>query len=84
MAAKLSKSQGEVWAKVAETQEDLGQSLDKPLYAAASPTSCQLTVEDEDLQKRKETYRAALSRILDDAPESRRLRVRDQRRTQHG
>ena len=39
MAAKLSKNQGEVWQKVAETQEDLSASLDKPLYAAASPTS---------------------------------------------
>ena len=68
MAAKLSKSQGEVWQKVAETQEDLSESLDKPLCAAASPTSYQLTVEDEDLQKRKETYRTALAKILDDQP----------------
>jgi len=68
MAAKLSKSQGEVWQKVAETQEDLSESLDKPLYAAASPTSYQLTVEDEDLQKRKETYRTAFAKILDDQP----------------
>ena len=68
MAAKFSKSQGEVWQKVAETQEDLSASLDKPLYAAASLTSYQLTVEDEDLQKRKETYRAAFAKILDDQP----------------
>ena len=70
MAAKLSKSQGEVWQSVAETQLHLSASLDKPLYAAASPTSYQLTVEDEDLQKRKETYRAALAKILDDAPDA--------------
>ncbi|MEO8351421.1 MAG: DUF6569 family protein [Chthoniobacteraceae bacterium] len=68
MAAKLSKSQGEVWQKVAEAQEDLSASLDKPLYAAASPTSYQLTVEDEDLQKRKEPYRTAFAKILDDQP----------------
>ena len=70
MAAKLSKSQGEVWQKVAETQEDLSASLDKPLYAAASPTSYQLSVEDEDLQKRKETYRAALAKIIADKPDA--------------
>ena len=70
MAAKLSKSQGDVWQKVAETQEDLSASLDKPLYAAASPTSYQLTVEDEDLQKRKETYRTALARIIEDKPDA--------------
>ena len=70
MAAKLSKSQGEVWQKVAETQEDLSESLDKPLYAAASPTSYQLTVEDEDLQKRKETYRAALAKIVEEKPDA--------------
>jgi hypothetical protein len=70
MAAKLSKSQGEVWQKVAETQEDLSASLDKPLYAAASPTSYQLSVEDEDLQKRKETYRAALSKIIAEKPDA--------------
>jgi hypothetical protein len=70
MAAKMSKSQGEVWAKVAETQEDLSTSLDKPLFAKASPTSYQLTVEDEDLQKRKETFRATLAKIIDDAPDA--------------
>lgn len=69
MAAKLSKSQGEVWEKVAEAQEDLSASLDKPMYAAASPTSYQLSVEDEDLQKRKETYRAALAKIIADTPD---------------
>lgn len=70
MAAKLSKSQGEVWQKVAETQKDLGTSLDKPLYAAASPMSYHLTVEDEDSKNRKETFRAALTRILDGAPDA--------------
>jgi hypothetical protein len=70
MAAKLSKSQGEVWQKVAETQEDLSASLDKPLYAAASPTSYQLSVEDEDLQKRKESYRAVLAKIIDEKPDA--------------
>lgn len=37
---------------------------------AASPTSYQLAVEDEELLKRKEAYGAALSKILDDAPDA--------------
>lgn len=70
MAAKLSKNQGEVWEKVAETQKDLSASLDKPLYAAASPTSYQLSVEDEDLQKRKESYRSTLAKIIEERPDA--------------
>lgn len=70
MAAKLSKSQGEVWEKVAETQEDLSASLGKSVLCAASPTSYQLSVEDADLQKRKEAYRSALEEILKDAPDA--------------
>ncbi len=70
MAAKLSKSQGEVWAKVAETQKDLSASLDKAVHAQESPTSYQLAVEDADLQKRKETYRTALAKILEGAPDA--------------
>jgi hypothetical protein len=70
MAMKLSKNQGEVWQKVAEAQEDLSASLGKPLYAKASPSSFQLTVEDEDLQKRKGTYRTALAKIIDETPDA--------------
>ena len=68
MAAKLSKSQDEVWQKVAETQDALSASMDKPLYAPASPTSYQLSVEDEDLQKRKDTFRTAFANIIEEKP----------------
>ena len=70
LAAKMSKSQAEVWEKVAETQQELGASMAKPICSAASPTSYQLAVEDADLQKRKETYTAALVKILADAPDA--------------
>jgi hypothetical protein len=70
MAAKMSKSQGEVWDNVAETQAHLGESLGKSLHAAASPTSYQLSVEDEDLLKRKEMYRAALAKIIEEKPDA--------------
>lgn len=70
MAAKLSKSQDEVWAKVAETQQDLSASVGAAMPDDTSPTSYQLTVENKDLQKRKEDYRAALAGLLDDAPDA--------------
>jgi len=37
---------------------------------AASPTSYQLAVENEELQKRKEAYGTALGKILEDAPDA--------------
>lgn len=68
IATKLSKDQGEVWDKVAESQQHLSASMNKSLHSAASPTSYQLSMEDADLQKRKEAYRAALGNLLGDAP----------------
>jgi len=70
LATKLSKSQGEVWDKVAENQEHLSTSMKKSLHAAASPTSYQLSMEDADLQKRKETYRVTLAGILEEKPDA--------------
>ena len=70
LAAKLSKNQAEVWNKVAEAQQALSASLHKEISNAASPTSYQLTVEDEDLQKRKQGYRERLAKALDDVPEA--------------
>lgn len=70
MAAKMSKSQGEGWRTVAESQESLSASMGMELNDLASPTSYQLTVENVDLLKKKDTYRAALARILDGTPDA--------------
>jgi len=70
MAAKMSKSQSEVWDHVAETQAKLSESLGKSLHADASPTSYQLSVEDGDLLKRKHQYRAALAKIIEEKPDA--------------
>ncbi len=70
VATKLNKSQGEVWDKVAETQKDLSTSMKKSLHASESPTSYQLSMEDADLQKRKETYRVTLAGILEEKPDA--------------
>jgi len=47
-----------------------GASLGASVLHAASPTSYQLAVENEELQKRKGAYTAALRKILDDAPDA--------------
>jgi len=68
MAAKLSKSQDEVWDKVSEVQADIGSSLKKSVHHGVSPSSYQLSVEDPDLAKRKETFRAAFAKALEKSP----------------
>lgn len=70
VAAKMSKCQGEVWAKVAEMQDDLSASMEKEIQARLSPTSYQLSVEDEDLRKRQDGFRAAFANVIDDAPDA--------------
>ena len=68
MAAKLSRSQGEVWQGVAMMQECLSASLHADVADELSPTSFQLSVENQDVQKRKDAFRAALAKAIDDTP----------------
>jgi hypothetical protein len=56
---KIPKDQGNVWESVAEVQT-LGSVLEKEVHAARSPTSYLLSVEDEDLQECKGSYRRHL------------------------
>jgi predicted transcriptional regulator len=70
MAAKMSQSQHEVWESVAAMQSDLSASMAQNLCADASPTSYQLTMEHADLQKQKESFRASLTKIIDDVPDA--------------
>ena len=53
-------------ARLEETRISLGREV----VAEHRPSSCQLSVEDEDLQKRKETYRAALAKIIEEKPDA--------------
>lgn len=50
------KSQGEVWARVAESQDLLAERLGKDVRSGYSETSLQLTLEDKDLEKRTRRY----------------------------
>ena len=44
--------------------------MGREVVAEHRPSSYQLSVEDEDLQKRKETYRAALAKIIEEKPDA--------------
>ena len=52
--------QGEIWAKVKETQDRLSHSVGAPVAAAASPSSLQLSLENEKLKQAQEAYIGAL------------------------
>lgn len=58
------KSQGEVWARVAEAQDLLAERLGKEVRSADSETSFQLSLEDKDLEKRTERYVDSLMDIV--------------------
>ncbi len=51
LAAKSSASQSEVWSQVAEVQSDLNDAFGGSVADQESPTSLQLTLENDKLQK---------------------------------
>ena len=65
MSVKKSKSQSEVWSKVAEVQNDLEKNLGGPVRGS-SESSLQLTLENEKLVAAQKEYRKALEGILRD------------------
>ena len=66
LAAMMKMDQGEVWDSIQEAQHCMSMSLGKSLHSAKSPTSYQLSMEDEDLQKRKNEFRNTLENIPGD------------------
>jgi len=50
-----------VWSRVAASQDSMQRSLGRPMQAAASPTSLQLSLESEDLDKVQDAYGQKLS-----------------------
>jgi hypothetical protein len=60
LAAKLKRSQSAVWESVAACQADLAASLGKPVQAADSPTSYQLSIENSELRRCKDEFRKRL------------------------
>ena len=56
VALRSKKEQGEVWKSVAKAQEKISAGVGKPVAAATSPTSLQLSLEDKELKKKNETF----------------------------
>jgi hypothetical protein len=65
IAANKSKSQGEVWNKVAEAQTKLSANVGSRVNAPVSHSSFQLTLENRAVQENADAYVKALSHITD-------------------
>jgi len=65
IAANKTKSQGEVWSKVAEAQTKLSANVGARVNAPVSTSSFQLTLENRAVQETADAYVKALSHIAD-------------------
>lgn len=65
LAANKTKSQGEVWSKVAEAQGKLSANLGGRVNATASDSSFQLTLENKQVRETADAYVRALAHIAD-------------------
>ena len=70
LAAKSKRSQTEVWNAVAETQAKLAESVGEEVAAADSPTSLQLSLENEALTKAIGEHVAALAALAEEHPDA--------------
>jgi hypothetical protein len=60
IALQLLKSQGEVWKRVAEEQQSLASAVDGDVCSAESPSSLQLTYENETVRHAVADYTTPL------------------------
>jgi hypothetical protein len=58
--AGAGESQQEIWALARKTQDSLSHSVGAPVAAPASPSSLQLSLENEELKQAQAAYIAAL------------------------
>ncbi|MBC7933666.1 MAG: hypothetical protein H7Z38_24155 [Rubrivivax sp.] len=70
LAANKSRSQGEVWAKVAKAQSKLGANVGGSVAAPASASSLQLSLENEKVRATTEEYVKALASIIEKRPDA--------------
>lgn len=64
MAAKVNRSQQQVWEKVDEAQEKLNRSVATEVRAANSASSLQLSLENEKVRETADAYIEKLSGIV--------------------
>jgi hypothetical protein len=65
-AADIGKRQQAMWTDVARTQRKLEETVGAPVVAGASPSSLQLSLENEKLAEAKAPYLKALSGVAKD------------------
>jgi len=70
LAAKSKRSQADVWNAVAEAQTKLSASLGVDVALPASPTSLQLSLENEKLAKAVGEHVAALAALAEAHPDA--------------
>ena len=70
LAAKSKRSQTEVWNAVAETQAKLAASVGEEVAAPASPTSLQLSLENEKVAEAVSKHVAALATLVEAHPDA--------------
>jgi hypothetical protein len=58
--AGVGQSQEQIWSSVRKTQDSLSRSVGAPVAAPASPSSLQLSLENEKLKQTQSAYIAAL------------------------
>lgn len=69
LAAKSATDQGMVWSSVEQSQARLSENVGKSVHSQQSASSLQLSLEDKDVQKALDAYRAALQKITAGQPD---------------
>jgi len=70
LAANKSRSQGEVWEKVAKAQSKLGANVGGSVAAPASASSYQLSMENERVRATTQEYIKAFAGIVERHPDA--------------
>jgi len=70
LSAKLKRDQADVWQSIASFQKTMGEAINTNLHSDVSPSSYQLSMEHEVLQKGKQAYRGALEPALSQCPDA--------------
>src|SRR2546426_4910076 len=65
LAAKMKRSQTEVWREVSVAQDKLSSNTGADVKSEASPTSFQLALENKNVQANADTYTKALGGLLE-------------------
>ena len=65
LAVKYANNQQSVWENVKKQQDDLDGNVDGPVVATSSPSSLELTLDNENVKKAKAPYDAKLGKLIE-------------------